>query len=164
MKKDILAIYPGSFDPLTNGHLDIITRAAKLFPQLTVAITKNLSKNHLFSLEDRVAMLKTACDPIFNVAVTSFSGLLVDYFVKIKADVLIRGLRAVSDFEYEFQIALMNRKLNNKVETVLLMPDQKYIFLSSSIVREIACFGGNTKDFVPPCVEKKLKEIHKKVK
>ncbi|MDR1952840.1 MAG: pantetheine-phosphate adenylyltransferase [Elusimicrobiota bacterium] len=161
MKKEIIALYPGSFDPLTNGHLDIITRASRLFPTLIVAITKNLNKNHLFSLEDRIDMLKESVSDMHNVKVVSFSGLLANYFDEMKANVLIRGLRAVSDFEYEFQMALMNRNLNANFETVFLMPDQDYTFLSSSMIKEIAMLGGDTKDFVPACVEKKLKQIKK---
>ncbi len=161
MKSEIIAVYPGSFDPLTNGHLDIITRASKLFPKLIVAATKNANKNPLFSLEERVEMLEKSSAKIPNVQVVSFSGLLADFFNTVNADVLIRGLRAVSDFEYEFQMALMNRNLNDKIETVFLMPDQDYTFLSSSMVKEIALLGGNTESFVPDCVEKKLRLITK---
>lgn len=162
MKNDISALYPGSFDPLTNGHLDIIKRACKLFSKLTVAVTKNSNKNHLFSLDERVAMLKESCHELSNVEIVSFSGLLADFFAQIRADVLIRGLRAISDFEYEFQMASINRKLNDNIETVFLMPEQDYTFLSSSIVREIALFGGATQAFVPDCVEKRLKALRQK--
>lgn len=158
MNKEFAAVYPGSFDPPTNGHLDIISRASHLFPKIIVAVTENANKNHMFSLEERVELLKESSKHLKNVEVVSFSGLLANYLEKINSYVLIRGLRALSDFEYEFQMALMNRNLNNKIETVFLMPDQKYTFLSSSMVKEIAALGGKTKDLVPECVEKKLKK------
>ncbi|MDR2709585.1 MAG: pantetheine-phosphate adenylyltransferase [Elusimicrobiota bacterium] len=158
MKKDIIAVYPGSFDPLTNAHLDIISRAAKLFSVLIVAVAENPNKKHLFSMSERVSMIESSAN-IANVKVTFFTGLLADFFVSVQADVLIRGLRAVSDFEYEFQMALMNRNLNAKIETIFLMPDQAYTFLSSSMLKEIAMLGADIKDFVPHCVEEKLKEI-----
>jgi pantetheine-phosphate adenylyltransferase len=156
MYKELSAVYPGSFDPPTNGHLDIITRASKLFPKIIVAVTENANKKHMFSLEERVELLKEASKNLANVEVTSFSGLLANYLEKINIFILIRGLRALSDFEYEFQMALMNRNLNKNIETVFLMPDQTNTFLSSSMVKEIAALGGNTKDFVPECVEEKL--------
>ncbi len=159
MKKNFSAVYPGSFDPPTNGHLDIITRASKLFPKIIVAVTENSNKQHLFSLNERVKLLKECCKNLKNVKIVSFSGLLADYVVKIDSFVLIRGLRALSDFEYEFQMALMNRNLNKNIETVFLMPDQAYTFLSSSMVKEIASLGGKTKNLVPDCVEKKLKNL-----
>ena len=160
----ISAVYPGSFDPPTNGHLDIITRASRMFPQIIVAVTENASKYHLFSVEERVEMLKNSVKHLKNVKVASFSGLLADYLKKTKSFVVIRGLRAVSDFEYEFQMALMNRNLNKSIETVFLTPDQSYIFLSSSTVKEIASLGGNVDNLVPPYVLKKLlaKNISKK--
>jgi len=161
MKKEYLAVYPGSFDPPTNGHLDIIKRASGLFPKIIVAVTENQNKKHLFSVKERTALLKEAAAGLSNVKVISFSGLLAHYLKKINSFVVIRGLRALSDFEYEFQMALMNRKLNNKIETVFLMPDQAYTFLSSSMIKEIAYLGGDTKGLVPPCVERKLKEISK---
>jgi len=163
MKNKISAVYPGSFDPLTNGHLDIIKRASLMFSDITIAVTKNLNKNHLFSLDERLDMISEASKDIKNVKVITFEGLLADYLKKINSFVLIRGLRAVSDFEYEFQMALMNRKINKKIETVFLMPDIDYTFLSSSMIREIAMLGGNTKIFVPPFVEKKLRELKKSV-
>jgi pantetheine-phosphate adenylyltransferase len=158
MNNEFTAVYPGSFDPPTNGHLDIITRASGLFPKIAVAVTENLNKKHLFSLQERVELLKEISKPLKNVEVLPFSGLLANYLEKINSFVVIRGLRALSDFEYEFQMALMNRKLNAKIETVFLMPDQAYTFLSSSMIKEIAAFGGRTKDLVPACVETKLKE------
>lgn len=155
-KKNIIAVYPGSFDPPTNGHIDIISRAAKIFPKVIVAITHNYNKNHMFTLDERLTMMKEAISSIENVEVTSFSGLLVDYLNKIDSFCIVRGLRALSDFEYEFQMALMNRKLKQDVETIFLMPDQEYTFLSSSMVREIASLGGNFKKFVPKSVYKKI--------
>lgn len=157
-KKNNSAVYPGSFDPPTNGHLDIITRASDLFSKIIVAVTDNASKNHMFSIEERVELLKESTKHLSNVEVVSFTGLLANYLEKIDSYVLIRGLRALSDFEYEFQMALMNRNLNKKIETIFLMPDQAYTFLSSSMVKEIAFLGGKTHNMVPECVEKKLKK------
>jgi len=157
MKKGIVAVYPGSFDPLTNGHLDIIEKASKIFPNVVVAVAHNYSKSNTFSVQERLEMMEETIK-IKNVKIDSFSGLLVDYLDKIGSFVIVRGLRALSDFEYEFQMALMNRKLNTKVETIFLMPDHKYTFLSSSMVREIADLGGNFKNFVPPSVYKKMKK------
>ena len=155
-KKKIVAVYPGSFDPPTNGHIDIISRASNIFSKVIVAITHNYNKKHLFCLEDRVEMMKQSVSSIKNVEVQSFSGLLADYLLKINSFYVIRGLRALSDFEYEFQMALMNRKLNSKIETIFLMPDQEYTFLSSSMVKEIAALNGNFKKFVPKPVYKKM--------
>ncbi|MGB9813465.1 MAG: pantetheine-phosphate adenylyltransferase [Thermovenabulum sp.] len=153
-----IAIYPGSFDPITNGHIDVIERSLKLFDRIIVAVLKNPNKKPLFSVEERVEMIKEATKHINNVEVESFSGLLVD-FAKIKnAKIIIKGLRAVSDFEYEFQMALMNKKLDKDIETVFIMTNTRYSFLSSSVVKEVASFGGCVKDLVPPHVEKKLKE------
>lgn len=162
--KNLVAVYPGSFDPPTNGHIDIINRASVIFPRVVVAITYNYNKNHMFSLEERLSMMKEAVFKIKNVKVVSFSGLLVDYLSSINSFCIIRGLRALSDFEYEFQMALMNRKLKKDVETIFLMPDNEYTFLSSSMVREIAFLGGNFKKFVPNNVYKKIGEIVKKRK
>ncbi|GHT04221.1 phosphopantetheine adenylyltransferase [Endomicrobiia bacterium] len=158
MTKGILAVYPGSFDPPTNGHLDIIIRASHLFPKIIIAVTKSINKKHIFSLQERINLLQKIIKNLKNVKVASFSGLLANYLAKINSFVLIRGLRALSDFEYEFQMALMNRNLNKKIETVFLMPDQSYTFLSSGMVREIAMLGGDTKDFVPECVKIELKK------
>jgi pantetheine-phosphate adenylyltransferase len=158
MTKEILAVYPGSFDPPTNGHLDIIIRASRLFPKIIIAVTKNTNKKHAFSLQERTDLLQKITENLENVKVVSFSGLLVNYFERINSFVLIRGLRALSDFEYEFQMALMNRNLNKKIETIFLMPDQSYTFLSSSMVKEVAMLGGDTKDFVPECVKMELKK------
>jgi len=155
-KENLIAVYPGSFDPPTNGHIDIIGRAAKIFPNVIVAITHNYNKNHMFTLEERISMMKESVSKIKNVKVVSFSGLLVDYLNSINSFCIVRGLRALSDFEYEFQMALMNRKLKKDVETIFLMPDQEYTFLSSSMVRELACLNGDFKKFVPSNVYKKI--------
>jgi len=157
MNNNLIAVYPGSFDPPTNGHIDIIARASVIFPKVVVAITHNHSKDHLFSLEERVEMMKESTSFLKNIKVDSFSGLLVNYLDKIGGFVVIRGLRALSDFEYEFQMALMNRTLNKKIETVFLMPGQEYTFLSSSMVKEIAILDGDFKKLVPLAVYKKLK-------
>ena len=159
--KSPIAIYPGSFDPPTNGHLDIISRATQLFPKVIVAITNNSAKKTTFSLSERLRMMKISTSHLLNVRVDSFSGLLVDYVKAQKASVILRGLRALSDFEYEFQMALMNRRLDKKVETVFLMPDEAYTYLSSSVIKEVACLGGSTKGLVPISVEKYLKKIRK---
>ena len=156
--KNVLAVYPGSFDPPTNGHIDIISRASKIFSKVVVAVTHNYNKNHMFALEERIFMMKQSVSDIENVEVSSFSGLLVDYLDKINSFCIVRGLRALSDFEYEFQMALMNRKLKQNVETIFLVPDQEYTFLSSSMVREIATLGGDFKKFVPNPVYKKIIE------
>ncbi|MDR1245141.1 MAG: pantetheine-phosphate adenylyltransferase [Endomicrobium sp.] len=158
MDRNFSAVYPGSFDPPTNGHLDIITRASNLFPNIIVAVTDNVNKRHTFALQERIDLLRKSTKYFKNVEVLSFSGLLADYLKKINSFVLIRGLRALSDFEYEFQMALMNRKLNKKIETIFLTPDQSYTFLSSSMVKEIAMLGGSAKTFVPKCVELELKK------
>lgn len=157
MNNNLIAVYPGSFDPPTNGHIDIISRASVIFPKVIVAITHNHSKEHLFPLKERVEMMKEATRHLKNIKVDSFSGLLVNYLDKIGGFVVIRGLRALADFEYEFQMALMNRTLNRKIETVFLMPDQEYTFLSSSMIKEIAILNGDFKKFVPDVVYKKLK-------
>src|SRR4026209_1064523 len=151
-------IYPGSFDPLTNGHLDIIQRAVKLFDHVIVAVAKNDSKNPLFSLAERVELVRVATKNFANVSADAFDGLLVDYVQRKGGQAVIRGLRAVSDFEFEFQLALMNRKLNERVETIFMMPKDTYTFLSSRIVKEIARLGGNVEGFVPPLVVAALRE------
>jgi pantetheine-phosphate adenylyltransferase len=150
------AIYPGSFDPLTNGHLDIIQRAARLFDSVIVAVAQNEGKKPLFSLKDRLRLVQQSLGEFPNVQADSFDTLLVDYAAKRKGQAIIRGLRAVSDFEFEFQLALMNRKLNGSVETIFMMPRETYTFLSSRIVKEIARLGGNVESFVPPHVRTAL--------
>jgi pantetheine-phosphate adenylyltransferase len=150
------AIYPGSFDPLTNGHLDVIHRAARLFDEVVVAVADNESKKPLFSQEDRLALVEQSIQSIPKVRADAFTGLLVDYADRVQAQVIIRGLRAISDFEFEFQLALMNRKLREEVETIFMMPRDTYTFLSSRMVKEIARLGGNVADLVPSSVLKAL--------
>lgn len=162
IQKKPIAVYPGSFDPLTNGHLDIIIRATHLFPKVIVAVTNNTSKNPTFKLQDRLHMIKESTRNLATVQVDSFSGLLVNYVEKNNASVIIRGLRAISDFEYEFQMALMNRRLDKKIEAVFLMPDEAYTYLSSRMVKEVAKLGGSIKGLVPPEVEKYLLRKYKK--
>ncbi len=145
-------IYPGSFDPLTNGHLDLIQRAAKLFDRVIVAIAKNESKKPLFSLDERLGLVTQAIKPLPNVSADAFDGLLVSYVKRQGGQAIVRGLRAVSDFEFEFQLALMNRKLDEQIETIFMMPKDTYTFLSSRIVKEIAGLGGDVSAFVPPAV------------
>ncbi|MCM2267151.1 MAG: pantetheine-phosphate adenylyltransferase [Elusimicrobiales bacterium] len=156
MKKRI-AVYPGSFDPVTFGHLDIIGRAAKIFDHVIVSVFVHSGKKHLFSVEERVEMLRRALKGRKNVSVDCFEGLLVDYVKKKKTDVVIRGLRAISDLEYEFQIAAVNRTLYRHIETVFFMPRVRYSYLSSSVVRDIAHFKGDVSKLVPPCVVKAIK-------
>ncbi len=151
-------IYPGSFDPFTNGHLDIVQRAARLFDHVIVAIAKNEGKGPLFGLEERLAMVRASVKEHSNVTADTFEGLLVDYVEQRGGHAVIRGLRAVSDFEFEFQLALMNRKLNEHVETIFMMPKDTYTFLSSRIVKEIARLGGDVTAFVPPVVVTALRE------
>ena len=150
------AIYPGSFDPLTNGHLDVIERAVKLFDRVIVAVAKNEGKQPLFSLDERLALVREAIKNIPTAEADSFDCLLVDYVNQRKARAIVRGLRAISDFEFEFQLALMNRKLNENVETLFMMPKETYTFLSSSIIKEIARLGGDIKPFVPAHVRTAL--------
>jgi pantetheine-phosphate adenylyltransferase len=152
------AIYPGSFDPLTNGHLDVIERAVKLFDRVVVAVAKNEGKQPLFSLEERLELVRRTIKGIPNAEADSFDSLLVGYVNRRKAQAIVRGLRAVSDFEFEFQLALMNRKLNEKVETIFMMPKDTYTFLSSRIIKEIARLGGDISAFVPPHVRTALME------
>lgn len=150
------AIYPGSFDPLTNGHLDVIQRAVKLFDRVVVAVAKNESKQPLFTLKERLELVRGATKSLPGVEADSFDCLLVDYANQQKAQAIVRGLRAVSDFEFEFQLALMNRKLNEKIETIFMMPKDTYTFLSSRIIKEIARLGGDVGTFVPANVRKAL--------
>lgn len=151
-------IYPGSFDPLTNGHLDVLQRATKLFDRVIIAVAQSESKNPLFSLSERLELVAGCVKHLPNVEADSFDGLLVNYVEKRSAQAIIRGLRAVSDFEFEFQLALMNRKLDERVETIFMMPKDTYTFLSSRIVKEIARLGGDVSSFVPPLVRKALME------
>ena len=155
---NVIAIYPGTFDPVTNGHLDIIERSSELFSSVIVTVARNYSKKPMFTTSERVAMITTSVKHLTNITVDSFEGLLVAYAKKKKATVIVRGLRAVSDFEYEFQMALTNRKLESKITTVFLMPHEKYTYLSSSLVREIASLGGDVSGFVPELVRERLKK------
>ena len=149
-------IYPGSFDPLTNGHLDVVQRATKLFDRVIVAVARNESKHPLFTLGERVQMVARAVRQLPHVEADSFDGLLMEYVERRSAQAVIRGLRAVSDFEFEFQLALMNRKLNERIETIFMMPKDTYTFLSSRIVKEIASLGGDVSAFVPAHVRTAL--------
>lgn len=152
-----IAIAPGSFDPVTNGHLDIIERASLLFEHVIVAVAVNRAKTPLFTAEERVEMLRESCAYLPNVSVDMFSGLLVDYAARVGARAIVRGLRAVSDFEYELQMALMNRRLGPTVETVFMMPGAEYSYLSSSIVRELAQLGASVEGLVPDSVRERLR-------
>lgn len=152
-----VAIYPGSFDPVTNGHIDIAQRGLRLFDKIIIAILLNPCKKSLFTVQERLEMLEESMSGIDNVEFDTFDGLLVDYAQKRKANAVLRGMRAVSDFEYEFQLALMNRKLNKDVETVFLMTGLRWIFTSSSIIKEAAQFGGDISDMVPPRVNRRIK-------
>ena len=151
-------VYPGTFDPITNGHLSIVNRALKIFDKLIIAILNNPFKAPLFSLEERIDMIQKSLKELTNVEVDSFDGLLVDYVVKKNSNVILRGLRALSDFEYEFQMALMNRKLNREVQSVFLMTDYKWFYTSSTIIKEAAGLGGDISGLVPALVNEKLKE------
>ena len=157
MSKSAIIIYPGSFDPPTNGHLDLIVRASKLFDELVVAVLRHDAKRSLFAVEERVLMIREAVSELPNVMVDSFDGLLVDYAQTKKARFILRGIRAVSDYEYELQMALMNRKLNPHIETVFMLPAEAYSYLSSRLVKEVLNLGGDVHTLVPPLVEKRLK-------
>jgi pantetheine-phosphate adenylyltransferase len=152
-----VAIYPGSFDPITNGHLDLISRGCKLVERLIVAILHNSAKQSLFSVAERMEMLEEVVRPYPNVEVTSFEGLLVDYAAARGANVILRGIRALSDYEYELQMALMNRRLNPSVETVFLLASEAHSFISSQLVKEVASLGGNVAGLVPPAVGERMK-------
>lgn len=153
-----IAVYPGSFDPVTFGHLDIVERGAKVFDKVIVAIGKNRSKSSLFTVEERIQLLKTVTAHFTNVEVESFNGLLVDYMQSKKANTIIKGLRAISDFEYELQMASINKKLDDSIETFFMMTNNKYSYLSSSIVKDIAKYGATVSDLVPSVVEEALRK------
>ena len=154
-----IAVYPGTFDPITNGHLSIVNRALKIFDKLVLAILNNPQKTPLFSLDERKMMIREALkQKADRIEIDSFEGLLVDYVVKKKSNVIVRGLRALSDFEYEFQMALMNRKLNRDVQSVFLMTDYKWFYISSTIIKEAASFGGDISGLVPEIACRELKE------
>ena len=159
MKKK--AIYPGTFDPVTNGHIDIISRAAQIFPELIVAVASNKAKRPYLSLETRIRLLEEAVNHLPGVRVVGFDNLLIDFVLQQNAEIILRGLRAVSDFEYEFQLAGMNRQLSKKVETIFLTPSEHLMFISSSLVREIAALNGDVSQFVPAGG---VKELHKETK
>ncbi len=151
-----VGVYPGSFDPITCGHLDIIQRSAKLFDRLIVAVLSNPQKKSLFTVDERIEMIRESVDKTPNIEIDSFSGLLIDFARLKQANAIIKGLRAVSDFEYELQMALMNKKLDDNIETIFIMTSSKYSYLSSSIVKEVSSFGGCVSGLVSPLVEKKL--------
>lgn len=153
-----VAVYPGTFDPVTYGHLDVIQRASEIFTKVIVLVANNTSKTPMFDAAERLEMVRTAVKKYRNVRAENFNGLLVDYAVKKEARVIVRGLRAVSDFEYEFQMALTNRKLASEITTVFLVPHEKFTYLNSSLVREISRLGGDISQFVPPNVIKALKK------
>jgi pantetheine-phosphate adenylyltransferase len=152
-----LAVYPGSFDPLTNGHVDIITRGARLFDRIIIAILVNAEKAPLFTMAERVEIARDVFKDLHNVEVDTFEGLLVDYVARRNAQVIVRGLRAVSDFEFEFQMALMNQRLNDRIETVFMMPAEKYTYTSSRLIKEIFSLGGRVDGLVPARVEERLR-------
>jgi len=153
-----IAVYPGTFDPVTNGHIDLLERSLRIFDEVIVAVAENPKKTPLFSLEERIALFKAVSARFQNVVIEGFDGLLVDYVRKKKAVAIIRGLRAVSDFEYEMQMALMNRRLDNNIETVFMMPNEAYSFITSTIVKEAASYGGDVSSLVPQAVVEKLKK------
>ena len=152
------AVYPGMFDPIHNGHVDVIQRSLQIFDELIVAVVANPSKQPLFSVKERLEMIDEATSDLSNFRIVAFDGLLIDLVARERADCIVRGIRAVSDFEYEFQMALMNRKLRNTVETVFLMPHEKYTYISSRLIKEVASFGTSVAGMVPPIVEKRLAE------
>jgi pantetheine-phosphate adenylyltransferase len=153
-----LAVYPGSFDPLTNGHVDIISRGARMFDRIIVAILVNAEKSPMFSMEERVEIAREVFKPHPTVEVDTFNGLLVDYVQRKQAQVIVRGLRAVSDFEFEFQMALMNQRLNPAIETVFMMPAEQYTYISSRLIKEVFTLGGRVHGLVPELVEQRLRE------
>jgi pantetheine-phosphate adenylyltransferase len=153
-----LAVYPGSFDPLTNGHVDIIARGARLFDRIIVAIAVNAEKAPLFTMDERVEIARAVFKDQPKVEIEAFDGLLVDYVARRRADVIVRGLRAVSDFEFEFQMALMNRRLNGKIETVFMMPAEQYSYISSRLIKEVFALGGQVHGLVPDMVEARLRD------
>ena len=154
---DVLAIYPGTFDPVTQGHVDIIERGSRIFDRVTVAILRNPQKKPLFTAEERVEMIRATFPGNPYIVIDTFDGLLVDYARQQRATVIVRGLRVVSDFEYEFQMTLMNRQLADDIETVFMMPKEAYTYVSSHLVKEVVCLGGTVKRLVPPIVEERLR-------
>lgn len=162
MLKDRIGVYPGSFDPITNGHVDLMERCLRIFDRIIIGVAPSLDKSPVFTLEERMDLIREVLGDKPDIEVDVIEGLLVDYVKEKGATAVIRGLRAISDFEYEFQLALMNRKMDPNFETVFLMPSIRYTYLSSSIIKEVARFGGCLKDMVPETVEKRLKEKMKK--
>ena len=152
------AVYPGMFDPVHNGHVDLIERSLRIFDELIVAVVANPAKEPLFPVRERLEMIDEATTGLTNLRIISFDGLLIDLVARERADCIVRGIRAVSDFEYEFQMALMNRKLRDSVETVFLMPHEKYTYISSRLIKEVSSFGTSVAGMVPPLVEKRLAE------
>lgn len=159
-----VVIYPGSFDPPTNGHLDLIERASSVFAHVVVAVLRNDSKSALFTVDERIEMLGEACQELENVTIDSFNGLLVDYARARGARLILRGIRAISDYEYELQMALMNRKLYPELETVFVPADERFSYLSSRLVKEVSRLGGDISDLVPPNVSRRLESKHSKLK
>jgi pantetheine-phosphate adenylyltransferase len=153
-----LAVYPGSFDPLTNGHVDIILRGARLFDRIVVAMLVNAEKSPLFTMDERVDIARDVFKNQPNVEIATFDGLLVDYVERRQAQVIVRGLRAISDFEFEFQMALMNRRLNSKIETIFMMPAEQYTYISSRLIKEVFALGGRVHGLVPELVEERLRD------
>lgn len=153
-----IAVYPGSFDPLTNGHVDIISRGAKLFDRIIVAVLVNAEKSPLFTTDERIEIIRSAFKSEPNVEVDTFDGLLVHYVERRRADVIVRGLRAISDFEFEFQMALMNRRLDSKIQTVFMMPAEQYTYISSRLIKEVFALGGRVSGLVPDMVEQRLRD------
>ena len=152
------AIYPGTFDPITNGHIDVLKKASKVFDEIILAVADDTGKNTFFTLEDRTELCRKSTEHFSNIKVVKFTGLVVDFALEIGAVAMIRGLRAVSDFEYELSLALMNKKLQPEVETVFFVPDNKFLYLSSTMVRQIVDLGGSITDLIPECVEQALKK------
>ncbi|MDD5065482.1 MAG: pantetheine-phosphate adenylyltransferase [bacterium] len=157
-KRDKIAVYPGTFDPITYGHIDIITRASSIFSKLIVAVAKNSHKDPVFTIEERVSFLKNSLDHLDNVVIDSFDELLINYLKKVKADVIIRGMRVVTDFDYEFAFAAMNKKLAPEIDTIFLMTSEKYSFISSTLVKEVVRFGGDVSGYVPEIVIENLRK------
>jgi len=153
------AVYPGSFDPVTHGHLDVIHRGSEIFDHLIVAVAQNRDKDSIFTLQEREEMIRNQVGSIENVDVDSFEGLVVDYLESRNIRVLLRGIRTVSDFEYEFQMALTNRTFNEKIETLFIMPDEEYSFISSRLIKEAVSLGGEVSDFVPPDIQERLRDV-----
>ncbi|KQC06413.1 MAG: phosphopantetheine adenylyltransferase [Candidatus Cloacimonas sp. SDB] len=150
------AIYPGTFDPITNGHIDVLIKATKIFDQVILAVAEKTDKETTFSTSERLDLCREATKDIAGIKVVKFDGLVVDFAVEMKAETMIRGLRAISDFEYELSLSLINEKLNSKISTIFFVPDLKYLYLSSSLIRQVVALGGNAKDLIPDCVLKAL--------